>query len=147
MATLLSWGGNKVGFERFGTVSFTAQTKVDKFVDLLDEGKVAGTKCKSCGKMYFPPRADCSNCLSSDMEWFEISGPGKLISFSTLMYAPTGFEDDLPYAIALADFGDVKVFGRMSKDLEEADMEIGMDVQVVPVKLQGEKVSYEFKKA
>jgi len=136
-----------VGFERFGKVSFTAQTKVDKFVDLLDEGKVAGTKCKSCGKMYFPPRADCSNCLSSDMEWFEISGPGKLISFSTLMYAPTGFEDDLPYAIALADFGDVKVFGWMSKDLEEEDMEIGMEVEVVPIKLQGEKVSYEFKKA
>jgi uncharacterized OB-fold protein len=136
-----------VGFERFGTVSFTAQTKVDKFVDLLNEGKVAGTKCKNCGKTYFPPRADCSNCLSSDVEWFEISGPGKLISFSTLMYAPTGFEDDLPYAIALADFGDVKVFGRMSKDLEEEDMEIGMDVEVVPVKLQGEKVSYEFKKA
>jgi len=135
-----------MGFERFGTVSFTAQTKVDKFVDLLDEGKVAGTKCKSCGKTYFPPRADCSNCLSSDMEWFEISGPGKLMSFSTLIYAPTGFEEDLPYTIALADFGNAKVFGRMSKDLKEEDMKIGMDVQVVPVKLQGEKVAYEFKK-
>lgn len=135
-----------MGFERFGTVSFTAQTKVDKFVDLLAEGKVAGTKCKSCGKTYFPPRADCSNCLSSDMEWFEISGPGKLISFSTLMYAPTGFEEDLPYTIALAQFDDVKIFGRMSKDLKEEDLKIGMDLEVVPVKLQGEKVAYEFKK-
>jgi len=135
-----------MGFERFGTVSFTAQTKVDKFVDLLDEGKVAGTKCKSCGNKYFPPRADCSNCLARDMEWFEISGPGKLISFSTLIYAPTGFEADLPYTIALADFDDVKVFGRMSKDLKEEDMKIGMDLKVVPVKLQGEKVAYEFKK-
>jgi len=136
-----------MGFERFGTVSFTAQTKVDRFVDLLNEGKVAGTQCKSCGNKYFPPRADCSNCLSSDMEWFEISGPGKLISFSTLIYAPTGFEADLPYTIALADFGDVKVFGRMSKDLKEEEMKIGMDLKVVPVKLQGEKVAYEFKKA
>jgi hypothetical protein len=136
-----------MGFERFGTVSFTAQTKVDKFVDLLDGGKVAATKCKSCGEKYFPPRADCSNCLSSDMEWFEISEPGKLMSFSTLMYAPTGFEEDLPYAIALADFGDVKIFGRMSKDLKEEDLKIGMDVQVVPVKLRGERVAYEFKKA
>jgi uncharacterized OB-fold protein len=136
-----------MGFERFGTVSFTAQTRVDKFVDLLDQGKVAGTQCKSCGKKYFPPRADCSNCLSSDMEWFGISGPGKLISFSTLIYAPTGFEEDLPYTIALADFGDVKVFGRMSKDLKEEDMKIGMDLKVVPVKLQGGKVAYELRKA
>jgi len=81
------------------------------------------------------------------MEWFEISEPGKLISFSTLIYAPTGFEDDLPYTIALAQFGDVKVFGRMSKDLTEEDMKIGMDLEVVPVELQGEKVAYEFKKA
>jgi uncharacterized OB-fold protein len=136
-----------MGFERFGTVSFTAQTKVDKFVDLLDEGKVAGTKCKNCEKTYFPPRADCFNCLSSDMEWFEIPGPGKLVSFSTLIYAPTGFEEDLPYTIALADFGDVKAFGRMSKDLKEEDIEIGMDLEVVPVKLRGEQVAYEFKKA
>ena len=136
-----------MGFEKFGTVSFTAQAKVGKFVDLLDEGKVAGTKCKGCGQKYFPPRADCSNCFSSDMEWFEISGPGKLMSFSTLIYAPTGFEEDLPYTIALADFGDVKVFGRMSKDLKEEDMEIGMDLEVVPVKLQGEKVAYELRKA
>jgi uncharacterized OB-fold protein len=135
-----------MGFEKFGTVSFTAQTKVDKFVDLLGEGKVAATKCKSCGEKYFPPRADCSNCLSSDMEWFEIPGPGKLMSFSTLIYAPSGFEDDLPYAIALADFGDVKVFGRMSKDLKEEDLKIGMDVEVVPVKLRGERVAYELKK-
>jgi uncharacterized OB-fold protein len=136
-----------MGFEKFGTVSFTAQTKVDKFVDLLDEGKVAATKCKGCGEKYFPPRADCSNCLSSDMEWFEISGPGRLVSFSTLIYAPSGFEDDLPYTIALADFGDVKVFGRMSKDLKEEDMKIGMDVEVVPVRLRGGQVAYEFKKA
>jgi uncharacterized OB-fold protein len=136
-----------MGFERFGTVSFTAQTRVDKFVDLLDQGKVTGTQCKSCGEKYFPPRADCANCLSSDMEWFGISGPGKLISFSTLIYAPTGFEEDLPYTIALADFGDVKVFGRMSKDLKEEDMKIGMDLKVVPVKLQGGKVAYELRKA
>jgi hypothetical protein len=136
-----------MGFERFGTVSFTAQTKVDRFVDLLDEGKVAGTKCKGCGEKYFPPRADCSSCLSSDMQWFEISGLGKLVSFSTLIYAPSGFEDGLPYTIALADFGDVKVFGRMSKDLAEEDMKIGMDVEVVPVKLQGEKIAYELRKA
>jgi len=135
-----------MGFERFGTVSFTAQTKVDKFVDLLDEGKVAGTRCKNCGKTYFPPRADCAHCLSSDMEWFELSKPGKLISFSTLMYAPTGFEGDLPYTIALADFGDVKVFGRMSRDLKEEELKIGMDVRVVPVRLPGDRVAYEFKK-
>jgi hypothetical protein len=135
-----------MGFERFGTVSYTAQTKVDKFVDLLDEGKVAGTRCRNCGTAFFPPRADCYGCLSSDMEWFEISGPGELVSFSTLFYAPTGFEDDLPYTIALVRFGDLQIFGRLSKEVKEEEMKIGMALEVRPVRLEGGKVSYEFRK-
>jgi len=134
-----------MGFERFGTVCYTAQTKVDKFVDFLDEGKMTGTRCRKCGRAFFPPRADCYRCLTSDMEWFEISGPGKLISFSTLFYAPTGFEDDLPYTIALVQFGDVKIFGRISKEMKEEELKIGMDLVVAAIRLPEGKVSYEFR--
>ncbi len=136
-----------MSFERFGTVSYTAQTKVDKFVELLDEGKVAGTRCKNCGTAFFPPRADCYECLASDMKWFEISGPGELLSFSTLFYAPTGFEGDLPYTIAVVRFGEIQIFGRMSKEMKEEEMEIGMALEVAPVQLEGEKLSYEFRRA
>ena len=69
--------GNKeqdARFKKFGTVSFTALTKVNDFIDHLEEGKITGTKCKHCGKVYFPPRADCYNCFNSEMEWFEITG-------------------------------------------------------------------------
>lgn len=135
-----------MGFERFGKVSYTAQTKVDKFVDLLDEGKVAGTRCRKCGFAFFPPRADCYRCLSSDMEWFEISGLGKLISFSTLFYAPTGFEGDLPYPIALVQFGDMKIFGRISREMKEEELKMGMDLGVAAIRLPEGKVSYEFRK-
>jgi len=135
-----------MSFERFGTVSYTAQTKVDRFVELLDEGKVAGTRCKRCGAAFFPPRADCYECLSSDVEWFEISGPGELLSFSTLFYAPTGFEGDLPYTIAVVRFGELQIFGRMSKGMKEEEMEIGMVLEVIPIRLEGGKVSYEFRK-
>lgn len=135
-----------MGFERFGTVSYTAQTKVDKFVDLLNEGKVAGTRCRNCGTAFFPPRADCYGCLSSDMEWFEILGLGKLVSFSTLFYAPTGFEDDLPYAIAVVRFGDTRIFGRIGKEMKEEELKIGMDLDVAAIRLPDGKVSYEFRR-
>jgi len=81
------------------------------------------------------------------MEWFEVSGPGKLLSFSTLFYAPTGFEGDLPYTIAVVRFGELQIFGRMSKEMREEDMRIGMALEVIPVRLEGGKVSYEFRKA
>lgn len=135
-----------MGFERFGTVSFTARSKVDHFVDLLDSGKVGATRCRICGKSFFPPRADCCNCLSGDMEWFEVAGTGRLISYSALTYAPTGFEQDLPYTIALVEFSDnIKVFGRLSKEIEE--IKIGMELRVTPVELSSGGVSYEFREA
>jgi hypothetical protein len=137
-----------MGFERFGIVSFVTASKVDRFVDLLDEGKVAGTRCKKCGHSFFPPRADCSQCLSGEMGWFEITGTGQLISFSTLIYAPTGFEQDLPYTIALVQYGnDVRVFGRLSKEIEPEDIRVGMNLHLAPVKFPDGHVSYEFRGA
>jgi uncharacterized OB-fold protein len=135
-----------MGFERFGVVSFTAQTKASPFVDFLDKGIVAGTKCKGCGTNYFPPRPDCCRCLSSDMEWTEVTGKGRLISYSKLIYAPTGFEGDLPYAIALVEFpNQMKVFGRLSKEIPEENISIGMDLQWSVVKLPNDRITYEFK--
>jgi uncharacterized OB-fold protein len=137
-----------MGFERFGTVSFAAQTKASPFIDYLDKGILAGTRCKGCGTFYFPPRTDCANCLSSNMDWSEITGKGKLISYSTLIYAPTGFEADLPYTIALVEFENkMKVFGRLSKEIKEDEITIGMELKYNVAKLPNNRVAYEFKKA
>ena len=137
-----------MGFERFGRVSFTSASKVDHFVDLLDQGKVSGTRCRKCGKSFFPPRADCFNCFSAEMEWFEITGMGQLISYSTLIYAPTGFEQDLPYTIALVQFSnDLKLFGRLSQEIKAGKMKIGMKLKATPIKLPNGRVSYEFREA
>ena len=95
----------------------------------------------------FPPRADCAQCLASDMEWTEVTGEGELLTFSKLQYGPVGFEDDLPYTIAVAQFKDVKVFGRMSKDLADDEIKIGMKVTVAPFDLGNDKILYQFNKA
>ena len=131
-------------FKKFGTVSFTAITKTNDFLSYLEEGKVMGTKCKWCKATYFPPRSDCSSCLQSNMEWFEVSGNGKLLSFSELKYGPVGFEDDLPYTIALLDFGDYKVFGRISKDISYKDLDVGIELKVECNTLPNGQLNYVF---
>ena len=131
-------------FKKFGTVSFTAITKTNDFINYLEEGKVMGTKCKDCGAMFFPPRSDCSICLKSDMEWFEVTGTGTLMSFSELKYGPVGFEDDLPYTIALVDYGDYKVFGRISKDIPYESLEVGMGLKTVSNTLPNGQLNYVF---
>jgi len=134
-------------FSKFGTVSFTSLTKLNDFIDRLEQGKVSGTRCKGCGMVFFPPRADCYQCLGNDMEWFDISGPGKLLTYSKLEYAPVGFENDLPYTIALVDYGDYKVFGRLESRLSEDEIEVGMDMKVAVNKLPDRQLTYVFKKA
>ncbi len=134
-------------FKRFGTISFASITKVNDFVSHLDEGKVTGTRCKDCGKVFFPPRADCYRCLTSNMEWFDVSGTGKLVSYSKLEYAPVGFDGDLPYCIALLDYGDYKVFGRLAGDLSPEDIAVGMDMKTVVNELPNGQVNYVFEKA
>ncbi len=131
-------------FKKFGTVSFTAISKTNDFITYLEQGKVMGTRCKDCGATFFPPRSDCSKCLQSNMEWFEVSGAGKLVSFSELTYGPVGFEDDLPYTIALVDYGDYKVFGRIAKDMPYKDLKVGMGVKAVSNTLPNGQLNYVF---
>ena len=134
-------------FKKFGTVSFTAITKTTDFVDYLKDNKVMGTRCKDCGLSFFPPRADCHQCLTSNMEWFEVSGKGKLVSFSKLQYAPIGFEEDVPYCIALLDYGNYKVFGRIAGDLKDEEIQVGMEMRAVVNELPNGQLNYVFKKA
>ncbi len=68
-----------------------AQTKVNRFVDELAAGKFMETVCKKCGKKYYPPQADCSNCMQSDMEWKQISSEGKLVTFTKIHVPPEHF--------------------------------------------------------
>jgi uncharacterized OB-fold protein len=137
-----------MGFENFGTVSFTAEAKTSDFVKYLEEGKVMATRCTKCGTSYFPPKMDCPNCLDSEVEWFEINNTGKLLTFTTVHYGPSGFENDAPYTLGIVDFGDgLRVFGRISKDIEVSTIKTGMELKAVPVKLSDERISYQFEKA
>ncbi|UCG05235.1 MAG: Zn-ribbon domain-containing OB-fold protein [Desulfobacterales bacterium] len=134
-------------FKKFGTVSFTSITKTNDFIDYLENGKVMGTRCRDCGLVFFPPRADCYQCFAGNMEWFEITGSGKLVTYSKLEFAPIGFQDDVPYCIALLDYGDFKVFGRIAGDIPEQELKIGMEMKTATNTLPNGQLNYVFKQS
>jgi len=137
-----------LGFGKFGKIGYVSETKITDFVKYLEEGKIMATRCSRCGKLYFPPRADCLEDLSTDMKWEQLSGKCKLLTYTTAHFAPTGFQDDLPYTIALAECEEcVKVYALLSKDIDEKEVCIGMDLQLVPLRLPGGRITYELKKA
>jgi uncharacterized OB-fold protein len=133
-------------FKKFGTVSFTAITKTNDFIDYLEKGQVMGTRCTDCGKSYFPPRSDCYQCLPGNIEWFEVSGAGKLVTYSKLEYAPIGFQEDVPYCIALLDYGDYKVFGRIDRNLAPEEIKVGMEMKTVANTLPNGQLNFVFQK-
>ncbi len=134
-------------FSEFGTVSFASVTRVNDFIGHLEAGKLTGTRCAKCAKIFFPPRAQCCECFSSEMEWFEVCGEGELVSFSTLQYAPTGFTEETPYTIALVDYKDYKVFGRIDGSIPPEELSVGMKLKAVPSRTSNGHLTYLFERS
>ena len=137
-----------MSFGKFGKISYISETKAADFVQYLEEGKIMATRCSRCGKLYFPPRTDCPDDLSTDMTWEPLNGRCKLLTYTTAHFAPTGFEDNVPYTIALARCEEgVNVYALLSKDIKENEIRIGMDLQLTSLRLPNGKITYELKKA
>lgn len=135
-----------MGLEKFGKVNFVAETKVKDFIKFLEDGKIVGTKCKKCGKVYFPPRADCVECLSNDIDWVPLSGKCKLVTYTVVYFSPPRFRFDCPYALGVAQFAEgPMVFAPFSKDIKQEEIKIGMNLQLVVTRLLGDKIIYELK--
>lgn len=120
-------------FSWFGRVSFVPYSKVQDFALHLKNGTLMGSRCKKCGYQTFPPRADCPECMSGGFEFVEWSGKGKLWTWTRITAAPTGFENDVPYTCAVIELeGGGRLLGWVGETIPPGDVEIGMDVQVVP---------------
>ena len=76
------------------------------FYEFVGEKKLMGTKCKSCGELFLPPRPVCSSCHGEEMEWVEMGGKGKLEAFTVTLYGPTrmveaGYGPKNPYCVGV----------------------------------------------
>ncbi|MCW4021987.1 MAG: Zn-ribbon domain-containing OB-fold protein [Candidatus Bathyarchaeota archaeon] len=119
-------------------------SKTTKFWKELKEGKVFATKCKNCGKLYFPPVADCGNCGSSEVEWIQLSGEGKLVTFTEVIVKPASFSKEPSYIVAVAELVEgVKVLAWLT-GIEKEKITIGMKVKLEAKVVSDKKFAYEF---
>jgi uncharacterized OB-fold protein len=120
-------------FSWFGRVSFVPYSKVQDFAVHLRNGYLMGSRCKACGFRTFPPRADCPECMAGAFEFVEYSGRGRVWTFTRIDAAPTGFEDDVPFTCVVVDLEEGgRLLAWSGETLPQGEVEIGMDVQVVP---------------
>ena len=91
------------------------------FNQFLNEEKLMGSRCKKCGSIYLPPRPICIKCYSSDMEWVEMKGKGKLAAFTCIHVGPPwmveqGNDRNHPYCSGVVELEEgVKIDARIEE--------------------------------
>ena len=120
-------------FEWFGKVNFCPHTKVEGFAAHLRAGRLMGSTCTACGKLSFPPRADCPACRHGEFTFTEMTGRGTLMTFTTIAAAPAGFEDEVPFTLGVVDLEEAgRLLAGFGPSIDPRDIAIDMPVQVVP---------------
>nr|MDO8091185.1 Zn-ribbon domain-containing OB-fold protein [Candidatus Sigynarchaeota archaeon] len=103
-----------------------------KYWEAAREHKLMIQKCGDCGENVFYPRAFCPKCMSSNLNWIESSGKGKLHSFC-VVYS-TGypeFREDVPFIIALVELEEGVHMLSNLVECKPEDAQVDMDVEVV----------------
>jgi uncharacterized OB-fold protein len=115
-----------------------------KFYEELKLGKVYATRCKVCGKLFFPPNVDCAECLSTELEWVELSTEAEIETFTHVVVRPTTFQQNKPYTVAIGKLREgVKVLAWLT-GFKLSEVKVGMKAKLVAkVTTEGDP-TYEF---
>ena len=99
---------------------------------------MVGEVCNQCGIKLFPPRDVCPECSKPAYEPFTFSGNGRVYSYSTIYQPPAGYEEFVPYTVALVELDEGPLVSAQLTDIEQEEIEIGMPVEMVTRKLREE---------
>jgi uncharacterized OB-fold protein len=104
--------------------------KTSPFFTSLSEGKIMATRCNHCKVTFLPPRSDCPYCLG-ETEWINLSGKGKIHTFSTLHFAGEKFLKDLPFTLVYVELDGVDtLFLTRLKTNHPEKVKVGMKVNM-----------------
>ena len=111
------------------------------FNQFLGEKKLMGSRCVKCGALYLPPRPLCTKCQSTQMEWVEMKGKGKLAAFTAISVGPSfmcqqGYDRNNPYLTGIVQLEEgPKISARLlnvdAKNPETVKVSIPMTVEFV----------------
>lgn len=119
-------------------------SRTSKFWQGLKEGKIYATKCQKCGKLHFPPVADCGECGSSNLKWTELDGEGEIETFTQIVVKPASFSEESDYIVAIARLREGVRALAWLVGVEREDVQVGMKVRLVAKVTSDERVGYEF---
>ncbi len=131
----LTWQDSLHDYSRM-TPQATPETK--PYWDGLKEGKLMIQRNKQTGKAYFPPRPFDPADPFAEVEWFEASGKGKLLSYVISHRAMPGYET--PFAIAVVELDEgVKMMTNIIDCPQTPEaLQLDMPLELAPHKVNDE---------
>lgn len=103
--------------------------------------RLEASKCKSCGKINFPPRLVCPKCGKREFETIRLSDDGKILTYTIIRVGSDTFSRATPYAVAIIETTEGAKLMAMIADTALDDVSIGKKVKMVFRKIQDEGVS------
>jgi uncharacterized OB-fold protein len=91
--------------------------------------------CDACGGTIFPPRDVCPYCAEQKQHWTNLSGRGEVYSYTNMFTAPNGFEEYLPYTMALVKLAEGPLVTAQLTDVDTEEVFVGMPVEMVTRKI------------
>lgn len=101
---------------------------IEQFYKFMQQNKLMAGKCRKCDKIHLPPRPLCDNCFSQDFEWVEVSGKGKLLTYTVIHIAPAQFQALAPYAVGIVQLENGLRLPGMINGIENNKLAIGMSL-------------------
>ena len=82
-----------------------ADAETRPFWEACREGRLTIQRCTNCGHVRFPPTFYCAKCGSSEHEWIDSTGRGKVFSWIVVRHpVPRDiYAADVPYVVALIE--------------------------------------------
>jgi scaffold protein (connect acetoacetyl-CoA thiolase and HMG-CoA synthase) len=100
--------------------------------------RLEASKCKKCGKLFFPPRLICNGCRNREFETIKLSRSGKLLTYTIINTGPSQFVKQVPYAIGIVELKEgVRVLSQIT-DCDLTKLATGMRLKVEFRKVQQE---------
>ncbi len=97
---------------------------------------LVGEVCPHCDAKIFPPRDVCPHCGGEARTQYAFSGKGKIYSYAVMRDAPAGYEENIPYTVAVVALDEGPMVTAQLTDLGEQPVEIGMPVEMVTRKIR-----------
>ena len=76
---------------------------VKEYTEALEQKKLMGLKCDDCNAITAPPRMTCSQCSGFRLKRVELSGKGKIVTFTVIRVPPNSRQSQPPYYVIMVE--------------------------------------------